>query len=468
MKTLKHSSHRFGFTRHNYGLLNFGSMAIITCLMLVSACRLDETNINPNVPDDVPMQTLLPPAQFNLGRTLGGRVFRYSNIFSQHLRGTNNQELAIENYAPDELFVGYMWDDFYTGPMITLRIMIDKADEQDSPHYAGVGKVLMANCLGVVTDIWGAVPYSEALNPENVTPIYDDQAIVYEQIIALLDEAIDDLQAGESVFSPGNDDVIYQGNLSRWIKAAHALKARYLLHQSNVNPAAVSQALTAAQQGFSNAFDDLEYKFLGSDVDANPIYQYYQITPNAIIGTQFAGIMGFNDPRFEYFIDIIPFSGGESKVGPALASPNSPVKFMSFIEQKFIEAECYLRGGQTGQAEEAMQAAVRESVESSTFGEVAQDEIDTFVDGLTLDGDFDDNLNTLLRQKYVALFTTAEPWVDFRRTSLPAINPTPNGESTANPNGEIPRRLIYPQFERLLNPNVPSPLPNMQTPMWWE
>jgi hypothetical protein len=352
--------------------------------------------------------------------------------------------------------------------MITLRILIDKAEAQNAPHYAGVGKVLLANALGVATDIWGDVPFSQALNPENVTPTYDPQPFVYEQIIDLLDAAISDLEAGESVFSPGNDDVIYQGNLNRWIKAAYALKARYFLHQSNVSPSAVSQALASAEQGFSSGFDDLSYRFLGSDIDANPIYQFYQITPNAIISQQFVLLMGISDPRFEYFIDIIPFTGGESKVGPALGAASSPLSFISYTEQKFIEAECLLRGGQLPQAEATLQAAIRNSVEQSTFGEVSDEAIDNFVSGFTFNGDFEEDLALLIRQKYVALFTTAEPWVDFRRTGYPAITPTPGGATAANPNGEIPRRLIYPQFERLLNPNIPTPLPNMQTPMWWE
>ncbi len=440
---------------------------LITSMFLFAGCQLAEVNENPNVPDDVPLETLLPPAQFDLAEAIGGRAFRYSNIFSQHLQGTNNQELNTENYSPDELFVGYLWDDFYAGSMIKLRFLIDKAEAQEAPHYEGVGKILMASALGVVTDFWGAVPYSEALSASNVQPGYDSQPEVYAQIIQLLDDAVEDLQAPESVFSPGNDDLVYQGDLMAWIKAANALKARYLLHQVNVDPNAASQALTAAQGAFSNSFEDFQYSYLGTDVDANPIFQYYEITPNAIIDQQFVGIIGIQDPRFDFFVDIIPFTGGESKVGEALASPDSPIKFISYVEQKFIEAECYLRTGQLPQAEEALQEAIRTSVEDNTFGTLTTEEIDEFVGEFALSGDFESDLEVLIEQKYVALFTTQEPWVDYRRTGYPQLEPNEGAVSASNPNGEIPLRLMYPQNERLLNPNVPTPLPNMQTAMWW-
>ena len=441
---------------------------LFTVMMVFSACKLEEINENPNVPDDVPLETLLPSAQFNLAEALGGRAFRYTNIFSQHLEGVNNQELNTENYNPDELFVGYLWDDFYAGSMINLRFMIDKANEQSAPHYAGVGKVLMAANIGVVTDIWGDAPLSEALNANNVQPIYDSQAFVYEQIDQLLDEAIEDLQASESVFSPANDDIMYQGNLARWIQSAYALKARYLLHQSNVDPTKVNEALLAAQNGFNSSFEDLQYGYLGTDVDANPIFQYYEITPNAVIDIEFIGIMGIQDPRFDFFIDIIPFTGGESKVGEALASPDSPVKIVSYIEQKFIEAECLLRDNQSGSALASMQDAIRASVEDNTFGTLTQEEIDEFVSEFSFSGDFESDLELLIEQKYIALFTQTEPWVDYRRTGYPQLDPNENGVSASNPSGEIPLRLIYPQNERLLNPNVPSPIPNMQEPVWWD
>lgn len=437
-------------------------------ILFLAGCELAEVNENPNVPDDVPLETLLPPAQFDLAEAIGGRAFRYTNIFSQHLEGTNNQELNTENYSPDELFVGYLWDDFYAGSMIKLRFLIDKAEAQNAPHYAGVGKILMATALGTVTDIWGAVPFSDALSADNVQPEYDSQPEVYAQIIGLLDEAMEDLQAPESVFSPGNDDVVYQGNLAAWMKAASALKARYLLHQVNVNPALTGDALNAAQGGFSSSFEDYQYSYLGTDVDGNPIFQYYEITPNAVIDAQFIGIMGIQDPRFEFFIDIIPFTGGESKVGEALASPDSPVKFISYVEQKFIEAECLLRDGQTPQAEEALQEAIRTSVEDNTFGTLTVEEVDEFVADFVLTGDLESDLELLIEQKYIALFTTPEPWVDFRRTGYPQLDPNEGAVSASNPNGEIPLRLMYPQNERLLNPNVPTPLPNMQTPLWWQ
>jgi hypothetical protein len=74
----------------------------------------------------------------------------------------------------------------------------------------------------------------------------------------------------------------------------------------------------------------------------------------------------------------------------------------------------------------------------------------------------------ILTQKYIALFTQLQAWSDYRRTSYPFLYPNPDGVSASNPNGQIPRRLIYPQSERILNINAPTPFPNMQDRFWWD
>jgi len=90
----------------------------------------------------------------------------------------------------------------------------------------------MAYLLGITTDHWGDIPYSDAFKgyESDFTPEYDTQEEIYTTIFTLLSEAVTDLNATESLFSPDTEDLIYGGDLDKWIKASYALKARFSLH----------------------------------------------------------------------------------------------------------------------------------------------------------------------------------------------------------------------------------------------
>ena len=445
---------------------------LLALISLFFSCeKLADINENPNVPTDVPMETLLPPAEYAMANMYGRETFTYAGIFSQQIEGTNNQELNTENYNPDELFVNNLWSDYYAGPMINLKIIIEKAAETNSPHYEGVAKVLMANCLGSLTCIWGDAPYSDALEgPDNLYPTYDPQEVIFTTIQDLLDDAITALESPESIFSPGPDDIIYNGNLQKWIKAAYSLKARYYLQTSKVNSGISSTALQMAEQGISSINGDLAYPFMGTSVDGNPIYGYYEITPNSVVDPQFINILdSLNDPRKPYLVSIIPFTGGLTKPGPAVASIDSPLEFMSYVENLFIIAECKLRDGDIISAQEFLSDAVETSMDQLSDAELDQSTIDQFIsDNVQLGNDFEENLSIIISQKYIALFTQLQAWNDYRRTAYPYLYPNADGASASNPSGQIPRRLIYPQSERILNINAPIPFPNMQEKFWWD
>jgi len=71
-------------------------------------------------------------------------------------------------------------------------------------------------------------------------PKYDTQEEVYKDIQRLLNEAITELSATESLFKPGTDDIVYRGNIGHWLKTAQTLKARYLLHTAKKTGAAAA------------------------------------------------------------------------------------------------------------------------------------------------------------------------------------------------------------------------------------
>ncbi len=444
----------------------------VSCFSLALAgCNLEEINENPNVPLEVPFSTLLPPAQKGLADAHGGRIFRYTGIFGQQLSGVDGQELLVENYQPDELFVGNVWSDIYVNAMINLRILIDRGTEEQSPHYTGIARVLMAQSIGMLTDVWGDVPYTQALQgAEFPNPEYESQELLYAEIQSLLDQAILDLSLSESVFKPGADDIIYGGDIDAWRAAAHLLKARYHIHTTKRHPQAAQSALDALTGAMNNPSQDFQYNYLGAGEDINPLSSFYQITPYAIIDPQFIDLLeSLEDPRQSHMFRSIPFSGGRLRAGDFFADPSAPVKMGSYLERLFIAAEATYRTGDQAGAQTALDEAVTLSMSQVSAGEISSEDLNVYLDAnVQLTGDAENDLKTILTQKYIGMFTTPEPWTDFRRTGFPNLVPNPVGATSANPNGEIPRRLIYPQSERLRNTNFPSPSPNMQTRVWWD
>ena len=445
---------------------------ILICFfaIFIASCDLEETNENPNVPVDVPLSTLLPPTQKSLADIQGGRIFRYTGIFANQLTGVDNQEENVENYQPNEQFIDNVWSDFYVSTMINLRIIIDRS-AGTSPHYSGVAKVLMAQSIGIMTDVWGDIPYRQAIQGAAFpNPAYNNQEEIYQIIFTLLDEAIIELQLSESVFSPGADDIIYNGDLNNWVAAANMLKARYHMHTTKRNPDAASEALNALANGFNNESQDFKYSYLGTGEDVNPIAGFYQITPYAVVDQDLIDLLtDISDPRLDYIFNTIPFSGGRRRPGDYFASNDSPVRLGSYLEQLFIEAEARYRTGDLPGAQSALESAITRSIDEVSLSQVETSEVQAYIEAeAELTGNENEDLNTLLTQKYIGMFTTPEPWTDWRRTDFPVLLPNPVGPTDANPNGEIPRRLIYPQSERLRNTSFPQPAPNMQTRFWWD
>jgi hypothetical protein len=443
------------------------SLAIVTlsaALVLLGACQLEEINVNPNDPRDVPMSTLLPAAQQSVARVHSGDAALIASIFSNYLTGFDALVQPLERYVVDnDFFMRPVWRDFYTIAMPTLGIIIDKADASNSPHYGGVGRVLQALCLGTATSVWGDIPFSEAFQGSaNLTPEYDAQAMLYEQIQALLEEAIRNFEEPESVFRPGEDDLFFGGDILRWRAVAHTLRARYWLHTVKRDAQAAQKALEALADGIGSTQGELAYP--ATNQEFNPWYRYVQSTPNVRIDPSYSALMQ-GDPRRPFHIRSV---FGELNLGTFYAGQFQPLLLCTWHEQNFLLAEVLVRTGQPG-AQEALQEAIRTHMlrvsGNAIDAGIIQDYLD---DKAALSGGTQADLAVVMREKYKASFLSIEGWTDFRRTGLPALQAKPDGVNPQNPNGEIPRRLPYPLNEILYNPNTPSPDPTMQDRFWWD
>ena len=389
-----------------------------------------DINEDPNRLRDVQLSSLLP----NVAE-------RTSNTYYSASLTTSQACYQIGSYFQhfQEFTLSGAWSGAYLSGLQNGQDLVQRAEEQNSPHYAGVGRVLMAFNLGLITDCWEDAPYSDALiGTENITPEYDSQEQLYASIMNLLDQAILDLQAEESLLSPGSEDLIYSGDLDKWLRAAHSLKARYALHTLNKASTNASDVLNAVDQGFSSNDDDLQLVY--NAIRRNPYHTdialgnntgNFTVThSNYFIDLLKEGLTDAPDPRLPLLADIgldtvffgitdydpdAPANTVDFSESTWHSTEQAPLVMSSYSELKFIEAEAALESD-AGRAYDAYLEGIRANM--MKVGVSAADMNDYLNDPQVGVGAGNLSLGLILRQKYVTLFLNPEAWVDMRRANF--------------------------------------------------
>lgn len=477
----------------------------------LTACDLQKVNINPNASSEISLSAVLTGAQVSLGFNLGVNGGLITNIYIQQVSGANGDAASFDNYSTNPSYFNGTWGGFYTGVLDELNIVQNTATERQQPYYAGIARILKVYTYSTLSDIFGDIPYTEALEGNAViNPTYDNQEAIYGDLQQQLDIAITDLskEVAENIgATPAGDDVIYGGNTSKWIAAAYTLKARLALHLSKLDASAAAQAALANlydganYRGIKSYTEDAQVVFGAATTNANPFYQQNTNRPGWIgLGASFVNLLNGNsvtapntqpegthvDPRRAYFATNYPaggstyqgsapgVSGAFSVIGSYYGTATSPVIILSFSEAKFIEAEARLIINNSDPlAATALQDAVRASFAKVISNPTdpyatAQKQADYITARASLTGNAATDLETIITQKYIALFLQPEVWSDYRRTGYPAIPLAQNATSSANPDGLIPRRIPYPQNEQSLNKNAPAGSTYQSPRLWWD
>jgi len=453
----------------------YTSILAISVLTLGS-CQsdLDSYNDNPNNPTKLSTPvTLLSGAEIGTIMNATGNLPRTFSLLTQQTNGNQLQSLDFTNYVMTETDNETDWSNIYQAGL-NLNEIITQFGSAD-PYYDGIAKVLMALNMGYATDIWGDIPFSEAFQgvSTNIAPKYDTQQQVYTQIQAYLDAAIADfaLSSSANKVIPGTDDIFYQGDLSKWTKLAYGLKARYAmrLSQRDGSTTAATKVLQYLANALSSSSDNLVATFDGGN-NQNLWYAFNnQRTGYMSMGKYFIDMLKSNvDPRLPFFAGkdaaggysgAAPEDNGDastSDVSPFgsyfAGTASTPNIIFSYSEVKFLEAEAQARLGSTADAQSALQAAISASLKEVTGSVDA-----TFAATYSADA----SIKNIITQKYIALFTTLEPYNDWRRTGYPVLTPNQNSQSK-----KIPVRLLTPRAERTLNSNA-TVVSSMYTPVWW-
>jgi len=435
-------------------------------LLILGSCNFGDTNIDPSNPLSVPLSaSSLPSAQARLAYVLGGDVGRYNGMFTQHTTGGGRQHIVIGKYNLQESDVDNVWTSLYSGVLQDLKEVqnLSNVAGKEAPYYSGICKVLTALTLGHLTDLYGNVPYSASLlGIDNLKPTYDTREQVYNTIHQLISEAKTELSSDGGVIQPKGDDLIYGGDVAKWIKAANTIDARYYLHQGQM-----SEALSALSKGFTSESDDMLFKFESSASQQHPWFQWEHQRGDVLAGKTFVDmLLSLEDPRLSHYIAAsnnpnlssnppldslyigltaggIPADGEIiSLVGSFLyTKADGYVPLITYTESKFIEAEASLSTS-AGTAAAAYNEGVKSSLRVITGAEDA-----TYV--TTNASKSSVTLEDIMTQKYIALFMQPETWNDWRRTKIPALSAAENGIF----GDKLIERWPYPQSERLYNPD---------------
>lgn len=431
------------------------SAILFLTIIFSGSCTLrdfeEDINLDPNNPSNASAPQLLANAMLSLqdiGESTTGE------FLGQYLSET---QYVVTSRYPQEGTSFYGW---YEGPLVNLQTVLNTAT---AANHLAVAKILKAYYIWHITDRWGDVPFSEALQgAADFTPKYDTQESIYSALFDLLEEA--QAQLDESI--PLSGDIMYGGDMAQWKKFANTIRMLMALRLSEVTTSTIdaeaefNAALTA---GVMESNDD-NFVFYPNNEGTIQNYWHTRVIVDgdewwALTGTLVDIMEPVNDPRLPVYgapartsgefiglpIGTAPNGAAHTEnyslIGPAILDADHPVYLVTYAQSLFARAEAAARNWTNEDAETNYNDAVENSILQWTgstvdvAGYLAEPEVI-----------FDSNtaIEQISTQRYIHLFLHGyEAWAEWRRTGFPAF-------ALSNGN-EVPTRQSYVADESFNN-----------------
>lgn len=410
-----------------------------------------------------------------------------------------------------------IWKDFYMHASNAQEI-VHLARKYEDRNMEAIGMTLKTLYISFLTDLYGDVPYSEALRiDEDLSqPKFDRQKDIYADLIRTLQEANtlydtskDNTDSYKLPLLVPEKDLLYRGDVALWQKFTNSLCMRLCLRLSNRDAETGALATLrdmVANPGvypvFSSVADNAKIAFTAAAPFRGP---FGGMTDGAFTASSHKCSKRFidrlfstSDPRRSRWVTFsgdtaegvesgvkAPDGNGAAVMNVSVLKPyDAPAWFMTYSELLFILAEAaqqeYIPGGDA-LARQYYEDAVTASLQQWNPSISASD-IDKFLHGAGSTVEYDGTLAQLMEQKWLSLFMQGfESWCDYRRTGLPAlaIGPDVSNEYI------LPTRMLYSSasisnnssnyeeqigFMRRTYPVVSLSSAggdNMKTPVWW-
>ena len=469
-------------------ILKYIKLSFLTVLV-VGCSEFGDINIDPNNTTSVAPETLLTNSMRSISTVVGSAM---GTLYAQHISETQYSD------ASRYVNINFDFNGWYTGPLADLQHIIDlnsdpetSADALQSGSNANqiaAARILRAYFFHHMTDRWGPLPYSQALQGrDNFEPAYDSQEAIYTDLIAELKAAVAQIDGGNGV----EGDFIFGGNMDDWKAFANTIRMQMALRMSEVNPSKAQEEFNAAVSA-GVITSDLMYPYLSEAANQNPWFgRFITRTDYAISDVLEQFMTARNDPRVFNYGDPAPNFPGEIKGMPYgdenagdipnadISFPNStyvraqdaPLPIYTMAQVHFAMAEAITKGWMGGDAQAEYEAGIDASM--AQWGITDATAIADFKAHADVAWDAGKAMQLIMEQKWVAMYLQGyEAWAEWRRTGMPALMPPAN---PLNPSGQIPVREAYPTSERDLNSdNYDAAVSGLggpdelSTPLWWD
>lgn len=442
---------------------------ILIAVFAFQACEtvdFGNENLNPNSPSTASTAALLTNAQRFIP-TVVSEV--NSNMMVQYI--------SQITYTEGSRYEQFEWsyDDWYSGPLKDLQEIIDLNTEDPEAYKNGgttenqiaVARIMKAYFYLYLTDRWGMIPYSEALQgSENIKPKFDTQEAIYTSLFTEIDEALGSINTSGTL----KGDILFNGDMSHWKKFANTMKLVMAMRVSNANQSLGQQKLTEAYNAgvIGSVAENMHYPYLTEDTNDNPWQDRFQTREDFAVSDVFIDFLNnHNDPRIASYAELPLSDATGTYVGCpyGVANPNvlqSDISFItsdiiydgtqtggmifSYAQICFSMAEAALRGMTTvGDAETWYNLGIDASM--AQWG-VAEADAAAYKAQAEVAYDAAKGLEQIATQKWAALYMQgAEAWSEWRRLDFPKLEPAADALSG---NG-IPVRNGYAALTKSLN-----------------
>ncbi|WP_224997635.1 SusD/RagB family nutrient-binding outer membrane lipoprotein [Cesiribacter sp. SM1] len=456
-------------------------ISILTLFFIGCDDRLEELNTDQRNPAEVDPTSLfaqgLRQTHDNMASiSVNNNPF---NLYAQYWAQTTYPDESQYNLVTRSIPF-FFWRGVYRDALAQFQEARELTVAQVESGTSGIDEAVLQNRLAaldimigynyhVLVDVFGDVPYTEALDPDNLEPVYDDARTIYNSVIENLQAATASINPEEPGF-PANQDPMYFGDMEKWQKFGNSLLLRLGMRLADVDPAASVSIVNNALAGgvFESNADNASLAYLGASPNTNPIYEDLVLSGRAdfVAANTLVDIMNdLEDPRraayFRQNLGEGVYQGGvygsannygaNTQIGDALHQPDFPSTLLNYAEVEFLQAEAAERGGYSvsGSAAEHYHAGIEASFnqwglsDAAAAAYIAQPEVNY----TTAPGDWRQKIGL---QLWLALYNEGfEAWSTWRRLDFVALTPPEDMDMS-----DIPLRFTYPLEEgQLNNPN---------------